>query len=152
VTQKRPTKRPSQAEEEDDEVIITLERTICFGSCPAYSLMIFSDGRVMYQGNSYVRVQGKKKYNIAKQKVKHLIDEFHKEDYFNLKDTYEPIATDGPCCITFISINGHTKRVAHWPLSMAPRSLDELEEKIDETAGTAKFVKLEENYKSEPAI
>jgi hypothetical protein len=104
--------------------------------------MIFSDGRVVYQGNKYVAVEGKRKYKIPKYKVNELVKHFHKVGYFDLKDIYEPITTDGgPGCITCVSKNGHTKRVAHWHPSIAPPSLDELEEKIDEVAGSAKFVK-----------
>lgn len=31
-------------------VVITLQRTVCYGSCPEYKLTIFSDGRVLYEG------------------------------------------------------------------------------------------------------
>ena len=108
--------------------------------------MIFIDGRVLYQGNKYVAVGGKRKYKIPKYKVRELAEHFHRIGYFDLKDVFEPITTDGPGCITCISINGHTKRVAHWHPSNAPPSLDELEEKIDEIAESAKFVKKSYKY------
>ena len=148
----KQVKRLSAADHSDDEVVISLERTPCFGPCPAYSLMIFSDGRVIYQGNKYVAVEGKRKYKIPKYKIKELVKHFHRIGYFDLKDLYEPIATDGPGCITCISINGHTKRVAHWQPSNAPPSLDELEEKIDEIAGSAKFVKKSDKYSLELGV
>jgi hypothetical protein len=32
------------------DIEIGLERTVCFGTCPSYTLQIFGDGRVIYEG------------------------------------------------------------------------------------------------------
>ena len=42
------------------EVVITLERTACFGVCPVYKLTIYGDGRVLYDGIRFVRTEGPK--------------------------------------------------------------------------------------------
>src|SRR5712691_7505714 len=42
--------------QEQPQVVITLERTMCYGTCPAYTLRITGDGSVEYEGMRYVRV------------------------------------------------------------------------------------------------
>ena len=41
-------------------VVITLERTTCFGVCPVYTLTIYGDGRVVYEGTRFVRTEGER--------------------------------------------------------------------------------------------
>ncbi len=43
------------------DVVITLERTQCFGSCPVYKLTVYGDGRVVYEGGGFVKIKGEKK-------------------------------------------------------------------------------------------
>src|SRR4051794_11943694 len=44
-------------------VLIGLERTPCFGECPAYTALIHAGGRVEYKGEMYVRRKG---YHVGK--------------------------------------------------------------------------------------
>ena len=50
--------------EELKDVIITLERTECFGTCPVYRLTVHGDGRVVYEGIRFVEVEGTVKTSI----------------------------------------------------------------------------------------
>ena len=64
-----PFNAPSKALEQLDsiqpQVVITLERTVCYGTCPAYTLRITGDGSVEYEGMRYVRVIGKATARIS---------------------------------------------------------------------------------------
>ena len=59
------------------EVVITLERTLCYGLCPNYKLTIFGDGKVVYEGKNFVKVTGIQTAQISQNKVKELVDEFN---------------------------------------------------------------------------
>lgn len=48
---------------------ISLQRTACRGSCPVYSVSIFSDGRVRYVGHWNVDVTGLRESTITAQDV-----------------------------------------------------------------------------------
>lgn len=120
------------------DVVITLERTACRGICPVYKLTIYEDGRVIYEGEEFVSVTGKQTSRISSDKVKELIDEFYKIDYFSLKDRYEALITDLPTTITSIAIGEQTKRVENY--AGAPKKLNELETKIDEITNSKKWV------------
>jgi len=125
------------------EVIITLERTACFGVCPVYTLTIYGDGRVVYEGIRFVRIEGTRTTTISEEKIRQLITEFQSADYFSMDDSYEELnATDMPSAITSITINGKTKTVKHYHGDFStPRELTELENKIDQIVYSDQWIK-----------
>jgi hypothetical protein len=38
--------------------LIAMERTVCQGSCPAYSVRVFTDGTLIYEGKRFVKTLG----------------------------------------------------------------------------------------------
>jgi hypothetical protein len=72
------------------DLIIRLERTKCSGACPDYSLFVYDDGKIVYEGRHYVAVKGRREGRVPKSRVKQLLDEFHRIGYFSLKDRYDP--------------------------------------------------------------
>ena len=126
------------------EVVITLERTACFGVCPVYTLTIYGDGRIVYEGMRNVRIEGTITTTISEDKIKQLITEFQKIDYFSLKDSYEERnATDMPSAYTSLTVNGKTKTVRHYHGDFnAPKKLTELENKIDLIVNSDEWTQL----------
>ena len=127
----------------DSEVLITIERGACYGTCPIYSAQISGDGTVIYNGIENVKVKGKKRFKIPKVKVQELVKAFESINYFSLKDKYETDENgmriaDLPPVTTSISLKGKTKKVIH--NYGAPKELRELENKIDEAAGLKKLI------------
>jgi (2Fe-2S) ferredoxin len=123
-------------------VVITLERTACYGYCPVYKLVIYGDGRVIYEGTKYVETLGTKMGSISEEKVKQMIYEFRKINYFSLKDSYQHLdATDMPGVITSLTIDGQKKTVNHYHGDFnAPKSLTNLENKIDQIVSSDQWV------------
>ena len=126
-----------------DGVVITLERTACFGTCPVYTLTINGDGTVIYEGKDFVKTGGRAETAISQDKVKQLISEFEKVDYFSLNDSYtERTITDAQTVITSITIDGKTKTIEHYYGDFsAPKQLTELEDKIDEIVDSGQWIK-----------
>ena len=126
------------------EVVITLERTACFGICPVYRLTIYGDGRVVYEGIRCVRIEGTRTATISENKIDELITEFRKIDFFSLKDSYEEHnATDMPSAFTSLIINGETKTIRHYHGDFsAPQRLTELENKIDQIVSSDQWTTL----------
>ena len=120
------------------EVVITLERTLCYGLCPNYKLTIFGDGKVVYEGKNFVKVTGIQTAQISQNKVKELVDEFNQIGYFSLRDEYTEKVTDLPTTITSIIIDGKTKKIVNY--YGAPKKLNELENKIDEITNSINWV------------
>ena len=132
-------------------VVITLQRTVCYGTCPEYKLTIFADGRVLYEGTSYVKKEGKAWGRITRRQLEKLILEFNKINYFSLADSYTPgtkvcpqSMTDMPAATTSLTRNGKSKTIVHYHgcrgLSVMDQ-LTQLENKIDAAVNVNKWVK-----------
>ncbi len=122
-------------------VVIKLERGPCYGPCPIYKLTIHGEGKVVYVGERFVQVEGKKTSLISKKKMRELVSEFEKTDYFALKNRYDREDwTCNPSTITSIEIQGRKKRIYHYHGDCsAPEALTKLEDKIDEIASTKRW-------------
>jgi hypothetical protein len=140
------------------DVIIRLDRTACFGACPAYSVTIDAAGNVTYQGTKSVRVTGQQTDQVAVSHVAALLDTARRINFFDLRDHYrtirnadgsETMVTDLPAAIVTITSGGRTKRVEDY--LGAPEGLKELEQQIDDTARTKRWVRPEEHRLSDSA-
>ena len=121
-----------------ESAIITIDRTVCFGSCPDYSLTIYGNGTVIYDGRNFVAITGRQTSTIPQEDVRELIRTFYSIGYFSLRDEYVDQVTDLPTTTTSITIGGQFKQVINY--YGAPESLRQLENKIDETANSGIWV------------
>ena len=128
-----PTLNPS------GNVVITLDRTACFGFCPDYSLVIYGNGTVQYDGRNFVAVPGEYESQISKQDVDELLKRANAIGYFGLRNEYTEPITDIPTITTSISIGKITKKIINH--AGAPEALTEFENMIDRVAGSDKWVK-----------
>jgi len=126
------------------DVVITLNRTVCYGTCPEYSIMIYGNGTVIYDGRIFVKMVGIQVYQIPVESVEELVNEFYKINYFFLPDRFEPRITDHPWVITSIKTESVFKKIANYA-NGGPQSLCELEVKIDELANSSQFLDEEIN-------
>lgn len=137
-----------------EDLMITLERTGCYATrnaCPTYKLTVNADGSVVFEGRDVTKVKGKVEDKISVEKVKQLIGEFEKANYFNLEDSYDGetcprTSTDRPNANTSIQIGGKKKSVSHnlgcrgQDSKIYPPELYELENKIDEIVETKRWI------------
>lgn len=127
----------------NSEILITIERQPCYGECPVYSAEIYTNGTVIYKGKYWVKVEGERQYKITKYKLEKLVEEFHRINYFSLKNKYEKdkfgvSVTDQTTTITSITLNAKKKRIVNY--YGAPEELDELADKIDKISGLSKLI------------
>lgn len=67
---------------------ITLERTACRGNCPVYSMTVFGDGTIEYEGYLNVPVKGKRIGTIPKDSILSLLNAIEKVNVNELQATY----------------------------------------------------------------
>lgn len=130
---------------------ITLERTLCLGTCPNYKLSVSADGNVIFDGRYFVTRIGTATSKISEEKVQKLKDEFESINYYSLKDEYTKLGVEcpeyEPCssrAVTSIRINGKSKSVNHSNGCMGTetlKALTRLESRIDEIVNTKQWVK-----------
>jgi len=118
--------------------VITLERGVCYGWCPIYTVSLYGDGRVEYEGYEFVGVTGVQTSTVSPEAVKNLVFEFYKADYFSMKDHYPADVTDQPAVTTSLFVKGQYKQVRNG--CSGPLELRYLENRIDEVAGTSVWV------------
>jgi len=130
-----------------DSLRITLSRTTCFGTCPAYRVEIHGDGTMIYEGQAYVAITGSHRGSIPKQTVAELVDAFRAADYYSLQDEYVWPATDLPTYETSIEIDGRLKKVKDYAGEQIgmPLGASKLEAEIDRLADTERWTKGNEN-------
>jgi ankyrin repeat protein len=122
---------------------IKLKRTACYGSCPDYSVEVRGDGEVTFQGRSNVLIPGNHRGKISKQSLQELFKTFRRANYFSTRDEYAAMITDNPSYTTSVEFDGHSKSVHDYVglrVGM-PEAVKNVEDSIDRLAGTAKWIK-----------
>lgn len=122
---------------------ITLQRTACYGYCPVFSLVIFSDGHVLFNGEHFVEKKGKHSWNIGEDAITVLNDAISKHGYFTMleKPTTEEM-TCMPTCVTSILMeDGTFREINHdYGCNGFPKKLDAFENKIEKIVGANKYI------------
>ena len=122
---------------------IKLCRTPCFGFCPDYSVSIFGDGTVTYEGRRFVKIKGKRQSRVSIDAVQRLANRFVSSNYFALQLSYGQCGGDLPTAVTSIEWTRVKKTVTdcgELPVVTIPSVLRELELAIDITADSQQWV------------
>ena len=123
------------------DLLITLERTACYGECPVYQVTIDARGNVIFEGRHFVRAQGRHTETIPVSSVASLLATAYRIGFFDLRDSYRAPITDLSTTIVTITANGRTKRVEDY--FGAPKDLKQFEYAIDEAAGTQGWIRTD---------
>ncbi|MBW8010222.1 MAG: hypothetical protein FVQ83_03125 [Chloroflexi bacterium] len=141
VTEPTPETSPTPTPEDLEDpkyVEITLVRTVCYGTCPAYTVTVYGDGRVLYFGEMFVEVEGEREYTIPEEDVHLLVELILETDFFSLRDEYTVGATDLPS--TTISVTFDERYKSVYVYGGGPDEFHELEQEIDRIARTNELV------------
>ncbi|MCA1626670.1 MAG: DUF6438 domain-containing protein [Acidobacteria bacterium] len=139
------------------EIAITLERwSDYFGVAPAYKVLIYADGNVIFEGEKNVKTKGMARSSISKENLQRLIKEFEKINYFSLRDKYVGsedgcpfMLSDASSVSTSFQFNGKRKSVYHdlgcvedlaKGLGIFPQELFKLEQLIDDIVNSKQWI------------
>jgi hypothetical protein len=127
---------------DDAPVHITLERGVCFGFCPDYTVSITGDGQVTYEGRRFVNVTGRQTATIPAADVQALLARFDAVGFERLNTEYRAHVTDLPTYVVTLERNGRTKRVLDYGGTGAgmPEAVRQLQDEIDRVANTGRWV------------
>lgn len=114
-------------------LILSLERTTCYGNCPYYRIEIYADGRAVYEGKQNVELLGKYTATAPPTLIEKLLDKAIAINYVNFNAKY-PVRglgiIDFPVCISSVRQNGVLKTI--YNRNDAPASLVAYERLFDE--------------------
>ncbi len=147
IVGRRPTEKVDFPAIKDwNTLSIRLERTACYGTCPAYSVEIAGDGSVNYMGEHFVAAKGPRSAKISEKAVRALYEAFRNAEFFWTFDEYQSPVTDMPTQTISISFDGHSKTVVDYAGQHVglPKVVADLEDAVDAAAGTAQWIGHEE--------
>jgi hypothetical protein len=123
--------------------LATLERTGCYGECPVYRLTVNTNGSVVYVGTRWVKVIGRREYQLPDARVAELETAFERANFMMLRDYDRVESTDDDWAHVSFQHGGKTKRVRHYHGdNAAPPGLSALEDEFDRIADSGRFVGL----------
>jgi len=111
------------------EVVISMEKTRCFGACPIYTVKITDDKYLLYSGNENVPVIGDRKVRLSQKEYSKILKAFAEADFFQFESKYISPATDLPTVFLQFNYGGKSKRIKDY--DRAPDKLRELEIKVE---------------------
>jgi hypothetical protein len=128
-----------------DLVVIELERMGCYGICPIYSLQILGDGRVQYDGQRFVLIEGAQTARVDLRQVQELITAFENIDFFALPDHLSYGIEDldeSRTCMTLASTRKCVEIRSTYPAVGLTElaKVKELNKVIDRVAGVERWV------------
>jgi len=126
-------KPETQHLERNGELILSMERTPCFGRCPVYEIKLYKSGLLTYQGKKFTDSVGCFYRIISKKQISDLKLQFDSANYFSMADKYpedKKAPTDLPSCILFYN-NGNQQKTITDKRWQSPETLTALEKEID---------------------
>lgn len=128
------------------ELLASLTRTECYGWCPAYTVRIYQDGVVEYQGDAFVVTQGKATGHVGPDALAAIDKLFEDADWFALADAYtHEDWTDNPSASASWTHDGKTKTIEHYyGDTHAPAVLETVEDGIDQIVHVEQWIGTED--------
>lgn len=127
---------------EDGQIMISLDRGMCFGTCPVYTVTLYENGTVHWNGEMYVDVIGEASAEVNPDEVRNLSSYIEERGFFTFNDTYVSYdITDLPWATLTVSNGTHVKRIEHYHGDhSAPVVLYNLEDAVDVATNTSAWI------------
>ena len=112
----------------DSNLVISLQRTACFGQCPVYKVEIFKDGTVKYKGTAHIKKHGQHEATATMAFIKNILQKAAVINYMALSDKYpkgDNMIADIPSTISYVRIDNEGKMITN--NFDAPKELIEFE-------------------------
>ncbi len=118
----------------DSNLLVSLQRTSCFGKCPAFKIELFNDGRVLYNGIAFSKRNNKHEAFAEKSLIYEIQQKAAAIKYFEFLDKYpkgDIEITDLPSTISYIRIENEGKIIFN--NYDAPKELIEFQRWLEKT-------------------
>ncbi len=146
----RPVAAPASAATPAEGPAVMLERTVCFGTCPDYTVAAYADGRVVFDGRQFVARTGRAEWRVAPSVVAGLVAEAVRIGHARYPESLSgpgvcpQEATDNPTAMTTVQAASGRSHVVHYRGCQGFRGKAELlafEDAIDRDLGTSAYVR-----------
>ncbi len=100
----------------DDNLVVRLQRTACFGKCPVFTAEIYKDGKAVYLGVAHTKRKGKFETTVNTVFIQKIQNKAADVNFWKLKDTYPDggnFITDIPSTITYVRKGNYGKLITN---------------------------------------
>lgn len=113
-----------------DSLLISYERTPCFGQCKTFKTSIYKSGFAIYQGKNFVNNIGNFQGRISEENLESIKSVIEEIDYFSFEPEYDnPNVTDLPSVITEVRMDGKKLKIKN--RYQGPKDLNKLYNQLD---------------------
>ena len=125
----------------NDSLLLSMERTPCYGTCPTYKFQIYKNGYAEYEGIRFVNKEGMFYTILGKEQLKKITDKAKEIKFYYFKDEYiDRNITDFPTTIIKYNLEGNMKTVLDGH-NETPRDLKDFELFLDQIMDNAVWMK-----------
>ena len=128
--------------EKNGQLLLTMERTPCFGGCPIYEVKLYENGLLLYNGKRFTPKTGCWYRRLSKADVKAVKAVFNVEGFMEMDAEYPkgkkaPVDLPG-CVLTFYFSSTAVKKVTDkgWD---TPEPLKRLQARVDSLVAPEKL-------------
>src|SRR6185312_9367891 len=89
----------------DSQITITLVRTGCFGTCPAYKVTL-TNKQVTFEARSFAIAMGVHHADADEDEVRAIAKRIIAADFYSMDSVYRAMVTDNPTYVLSISVDG----------------------------------------------
>lgn len=132
---------PPPALRADSRIAISLSRSGCLGSCPAYEVSVTTK-EIVFTGSYFVVASGRHVASVETAGVRKLAEKFIEADFYSMEDSYQASVTDCSAFNISIDIDGHRKSIIDYVGAWVgmPSVITDLEEDVDDLAQTKRWI------------
>ena len=124
----------------EEDLLIEMKRTPCYGFCPVYTLKIGKNGKGLFEGVENVEKTGRFSFSLTSEELQELEDAFLQINFYQLQNIYNADVSDLPTTyLTYIK-DGKRKKIMDY--YGAPEELRTLENRIETLVLSKKMRKI----------
>jgi hypothetical protein len=139
-----PESKAETVEVEKVMLIARIKKTPCFGKCPVFEAILFSDGTATYKGKRNVEKVGEYEAKASLELIKLIQEKAAAISYFDFEKTYPAngkMIKDIPNTVTEINKNGQKKQITN--NHNAPQELQDFEKYLLTTFDSLNWKKVQ---------
>lgn len=131
----------------DTTVVASMEKGPCYGRCPVFTLSIYENGIVAYEGKRFTDREGTFYRKLDKKELASLREKFRQADFFSFNRVYPSRIPD--MATVSISYKEGGKSATVMGKEGRPEAVMELENYLDKIANTGEWVARTRTEKNE---
>ena len=109
----------------------------CYGKCPVFKLLVFSDGKLYYEGLENTPRIGNYTATASKSEIEDIAAQLRAADFTNMDESYDSLTTDLPFT-RIIFDNSNDKKIITYRVQ-APKVLNKLTDILKHLANEDKI-------------